>query len=245
MSPLLFDLTSCSAKRLQVGFSAKTTLSIAQAPVRAAQGAHLPADRRRALPEDYVAVAKKTMDVLADGTPYREFAKKITKSGWVSRTSGSSTKQGLGPLRDHPDAADPASPVRGRSQLYDLVVKRFLAVFFPPAEYLVTTRLTEVEGHTFKTEGKVLVEPGWLAIYGREALEEQGSLPKTSRASACARRTPRRSAPATKPPGAVHEATLLTAMEGAGKLIDDDDLRLAMAGRGSARRPRARRSSRA
>ena len=53
-------------------------------------------------------------------------------------------------------------------KLYDLVVKRFLAVFFPAAEYLVTTRITEVVGHHFKTEGKVLVEPGWLQVYGKE-----------------------------------------------------------------------------
>jgi DNA topoisomerase-3 len=105
-------------------------------------------------------------------------------------------------------------------------------VFYPPAEYLVTTRLTEVEGHTFKTEGKVLVEPGWLAIYGREALEEQGSLPKIEQGERVRTTDAKAVGAATKPPARYTEATLLTAMEGAGKLIEDDDLRLAMAGKG-------------
>ncbi|MCC3263205.1 DNA topoisomerase III, partial [Paenibacillus polymyxa] len=55
------------------------------------------------------------------------------------------------------------------ANLYDLVLKRFLAVFFPAAEYRVTTRRTEVQGHRFRTDGKVLVNPGWLAVYGKEA----------------------------------------------------------------------------
>ena len=106
------------------------------------------------------------------------------------------------------------------------------AVFFPAAEYLVTTRLTSVEGHTFKTEGKVLVEPGWLAIYGREAMEEQGSLPKIDQGERVRTADAKAVGAATRPPARYTEATLLTAMEGAGKLIEDDDLRLAMAGKG-------------
>ena len=120
------------------------------------------------------------------------------------------------------------------AKLYDLVVKRFLAVFFPAAEYLVTTRITRVVSHAFKTEGKVLTEPGWLAIYGREAVEEQGSLVKvepdekvhTERDRVGTGSPPR-------PPPRYTEATLLTAMEGAGKLIEDDELRAAMAGQGT------------
>ena len=62
------------------------------------------------------------------------------------------------------------------AKLYDLVVRRFLAVFYPAAEHLVTTRITRVEGEPFKTEGKVLVSPGWLAVYGKEAQGEEASL---------------------------------------------------------------------
>ena len=54
------------------------------------------------------------------------------------------------------------------AKLYDFVVKRFLAAFYPPAEFTVTTRITRVAGEPFKSEGKVLVSPGWLAVYGKE-----------------------------------------------------------------------------
>jgi len=234
LSPLLFDLTSLQREaNSKFGFSAKTTLSLAQALYERHKVLTYPRTDARALPEDYVAVAKKTMDVLASETPYREFAKKVLKSGWVrpNKRVFDNSK-----VSDHfaiiPTLQTPHHLSEAEAKLYDLVVKRFLAVFFPAAEYLVTTRLTEVEGHTFKTEGKVLVEPGWLAIYGREAMEEQGSLPKIEQGERVKTSDAKAVGAATRPPARYTEATLLTAMEGAGKLIDDDDLRLAMAGKG-------------
>jgi len=234
LSPLLFDLTSLQREaNSKFGFSAKSTLSLAQALYERHKVLTYPRTDARALPEDYVAVAKKTMDVLAGESPYREFAKKVTKSGWVrpNKRVFDNSK-----VSDHfaiiPTLQTPHHLSEAEAKLYDLVVKRFLAVFFPAAEYLVTTRLTEVEGHTFKTEGKVLVEPGWLAIYGREAMEEQGSLPKIEQGERVKTSDAKAVGAATRPPARYTEATLLTAMEGAGKLIDDDDLRLAMAGKG-------------
>jgi DNA topoisomerase-3 len=234
MSPLLFDLTSLQREaNSKFGFSAKTTLSIAQALYERHKVLTYPRTDARALPEDYVAVAKKTMDVLATEAPYREFARKISKSGWVkpNKRVFDNSK-----VSDHfaiiPTLQTPHHLSEVEAKLYDLVVKRFLAVFFPAAEYLVTTRLTEVEGHTFKTEGKVLIEPGWLAIYGREAMEEQGSLPKIDQGERVRTTDSKAVGAATRPPARYTEATLLTAMEGAGKLIEDDDLRLAMAGKG-------------
>ena len=67
------------------------------------------------------------------------------------------------------------------AKLYDFVVKRFLAVFYPPAEFLVTTRITRVVGEPFKSEGKVLVAPGWLAVYGKEAQTRRGPRPQARR----------------------------------------------------------------
>jgi DNA topoisomerase III len=234
MSPLLFDLTSLQREaNSKFGFSAKATLSLAQALYERHKLLTYPRTDARALPEDYVAVAKQTMDVLATQAPYREFARKVTKSGWVkpNKRVFDNSK-----VSDHfaiiPTLQAPHHLSEAEAKLYDLVVKRFLAVFFPAAEYLVTTRLTEVEGHTFKTEGKVLVEPGWLAIYGREAVEEQGSLPKIEQGESVLTADVKAVGSSTKPPARYTEATLLTAMEGAGKLIEDDDLRLAMAGKG-------------
>lgn len=234
LSPLLFDLTSLQREaNSKFGFSAKTTLSIAQALYERHKALTYPRTDSRALPEDYVATVRKTVDVLAGASPYREFAKKIAKSGWVkpNKRVFDNAK-----VSDHfaiiPTLQSPKHLSDVEAKLYDLVVRRFLSIFFPAAEYLVTTRITEVEGHSFKTEGRVLVEPGWLAIYGRDAMQEQGSLPKINSPEKVKTADCQSVALATKPPSRYTEATLLTAMEGAGKLIEDDELRAAMAGKG-------------
>jgi DNA topoisomerase-3 len=113
-------------------------------------------------------------------------------------------------------------------------------VFYPAAEYRITTRITRVDNgeHAFKTEGKVLVNPGWLAVYGKEAaVERRGrrcpSLVVVEPGENPGRRNRWTSRPlVTKPPPRFNEATLLSAMEGAGKMVDDEELRAAMAGRG-------------
>ena len=118
-------------------------------------------------------------------------------------------------------------------KLYDFVVKRFLSVFFPAAEYLVTTRITRVEGHPFKTEGKVLVNPGWLAVHGKEGQEgTEGNLVAVDAGEKVKTEDVTVKANETKPPPRYSEATLLSAMEGAGKMVDDEELKAAMAGRG-------------
>jgi DNA topoisomerase-3 len=234
LSPLLFDLTSLQREaNSKFGFSAKTTLSIAQALYERHKVLTYPRTDSRALPEDYVGAVRKTVDVLAGAAPYREFAKKIAKQGWVkpNKRVFDNAK-----ISDHfaiiPTLQTPKHLSEVEAKLYDLVVKRFLSIFFPAAEYLVTTRITEVEGHSFKTEGRVLVQPGWLAIYGRDAMQEQGSLPKIEQGERVRTADAQPIALATRPPPRYTEATLLSAMEGAGKLIEDDDLRAAMAGKG-------------
>jgi DNA topoisomerase III len=234
LSPLLFDLTSLQREaNSKFGFSAKATLSLAQSLYERHKVLTYPRTDSRALPEDYLAVAHKTVDALASQPRYKEFAKKIAKAGWIkpNKRVFDNAK-----VSDHfaiiPTLQTPGHLSEPEAKLYDLVVKRFLAVFFPAAEYLVTTRYTEVEGHSFKTEGRVLVEPGWLAIYGREAVEGEGSLPKIEPAERVLASEVDAVGLTTKPPARYTEATLLTAMEGAGKLIEDDDLRAAMAGKG-------------
>ena len=112
-----------------------------------------------------------------------------------------------------------------------------MAVFFPAAEYQVTTRMTEVSGHQFKTEGKVMTNPGWLAIYGKEAQDEtdpenKGNLVAVAKGEKVLTEKVFSNGLVTKPPARYSEATLLSAMEGAGKLIDDEELREAMSGKG-------------
>ncbi len=234
MSPGLFDLTTLQREANgRFGFSAKNTLGLAQALYERHKVLTYPRTDSRHLPEDYVGTVKETLAMLKDSNNYHQAASLVIKNQWVkpNKRIFDNTK-----ISDHfaiiPTLQAPKNLSEPEQKLYDLVVKRFLAVFFPPAEFLVSTRITEVAGHRFKTEGKVLVSPGWLQVYGKEAQGEDenlvavapGEQPITEKIEAIGL--------ATKPPARYNEATLLSAMEGAGKLIDDDDLREAMAGKG-------------
>ena len=233
-APGLFDLTSLQREANgRFGFSAKNTLGLAQALYERHKVLTYPRTDSRHLPEDYIATVKKTIETLGEANNYQVASALIRKNQWVkpNKRIFDNTK-----ISDHfaiiPTLEAPKNLSEPEAKLYDLVVRRFLAVFFPPAEYLVTTRITEVAGHHFKTEGKVLVNPGWLQVYGKEAQDEDANLvivapdekPLTDKIEAVAL--------TTKPPPRYNEATLLSAMEGAGKLVEDDELREAMAGRG-------------
>ena len=124
-------------------------------------------------------------------------------------------------------------------RIFDLVARRFLAVFHPPARFARTTIVTEVEGERFRTRGKVTLEPGWRGVYGLESdvdkagqedegEAEGGELPKLEKGQKIRCVVAEAEAKETKPPPRYSEATLLSAMEGAGKLIDDEELREAM-----------------
>src|SRR5690606_35242253 len=125
----------------------------------------------RHLPEDYLGTVKKTLETVAESNNYHQFAKQILDKGWVkpNKRIFDNTK-----ISDHfaiiPTPQAPKNLSEPEQKLYDLVVRRFMAIFFPAAEFLVTTRYTEVSGHQFKTEGKVMTNPGWLAVYGKEAV---------------------------------------------------------------------------
>jgi DNA topoisomerase III len=233
-SPLLFDLTSLQREANgRFGFSARGTLALAQALYERHKVLTYPRTDSRALPEDYIATVKKTMDVLAGEREYAPFAKAVLKNGWVkaNRRIFDNSK-----ISDHfaiiPTLQAPKSLNEAERKLYDLVVRRFLAIFHPSAEFLQTTRITEVGAHRFRTEGKVLQSPGWLAVYGRAAQDESESLPAIADGEKVATLDIGAHAHQTKPPPRYSEATLLSAMEGAGKLVEDDELRAAMEAKG-------------
>ncbi|WP_347247921.1 DNA topoisomerase III [Zoogloea sp.] len=237
LSPLLFDLTSLQREANgRFGFSARTTLQLAQALYEKHKVLTYPRTDARALPEDYVGQVKGILGGLPD--EYGPFANEIIKQGWArpNKRIFNNAK-----ISDHfaiiPTGTAPKSLSEAEAKIYDLVTRRFLSVFYPAAEYRVTTRITRVEGEAFKTEGKILVNPGWLAVYGKAAAvsEEDGGTPqlvvvepgeKVSTDEILLK------ALVTKPPARFNEATLLSAMEGAGKMVDDEELRAAMAGRG-------------
>ncbi|OJX29233.1 MAG: DNA topoisomerase III, partial [Burkholderiales bacterium 68-20] len=244
-SPLLFDLTSLQREANgKFGFSAKTTLALAQSLYERHKALTYPRTDSRALPEDYLPVARQTFEMLA-GSPMGHlapFARQALQDNYVRPTKRVFDNS---KVSDHfaiiPTLQAPSGLSEAEQKLYDLVVRRFMAVFFPSAEYQVTTRISKVAQHSFKTEGKVLVKPGWLAIYGKEAANEveggkdgdkgqplvavqPGEQPLAAHATAKGLKT--------KPPARYSEATLLGAMESAGKQIDDDELREAMQEKG-------------
>jgi DNA topoisomerase-3 len=234
MSPLLFDLTSLQREANgRFGFSAKNTLGLAQALYERHKVLTYPRTDARALPEDYLDTVKGTLDMLKESDNYLPFAKQVLDKGWVkpNKRIFDNSK-----ISDHfaiiPTLQAPKNLSEPEQKLYDLVVRRFLAVFFPAAEFQLTTRITEVVGHFFKTEGKVLVTPGWLQIYGREAAGADANLVAVAKDERVKTESIAAQALVTKPPARYNEATLLSAMEGAGKLVEDDELREAMAAKG-------------
>ncbi len=234
LSPMLFDLTSLQREANgRFGFSAKVTLSIAQELYEKHKALTYPRTDSRHLPEDYQATVKTTLDALAGEPELSSFAKEIIKSKWIKANKRIFDNS---KISDHfaiiPTPQPPKNLNEVQQKIYDLVVRRFMAVFFPAAEYLVTTRITAVASHKFKTEGKILVKPGWLAIYGKDEQQESANLPAVAKGEKPAAREVNAIDLATRPPARYSEATLLSAMEGAGKLIDDDELREAMAQKG-------------
>ncbi len=233
-APQLFDLTSLQREaNARFGFSAKNTLGLAQALYEKHKVLTYPRTDSRALPEDYLPTVTSTLEMLADSSDnYYPFASQILNNSWVkpNKKIFDNSK-----ISDHfaiiPTLQAPKNLSEPEQKLYDLVVRRFMAIFFPAAEFKVTTRITEVSGHLFKTDGKILTSPGWLAVYGKSIQDDKELVPvapnekvQTEAVSPVPLKT--------KPPARYTEATLLSAMEGAGKLIDDDDYREAMSEKG-------------
>jgi DNA topoisomerase-3 len=244
-SPLLFDLTSLQREANgKFGYSAKTTLSIAQSLYERHKALTYPRTDSRNLPEDYVPVVKSTFEMLADSgmRHLAPHAATALKGGYIKPTKRVFDNA---KVSDHfaiiPTLQAPSGLSEAEQKVYDLVVRRFMAVFFPSAEYQVTTRITTAVGHSFKTEGKVLVKPGWLAIYGKEAAEEVADAKDGDKGQNLVPVQPNEKVHGnpvdpkglkTKPPARYSEATLLGAMEGAGKTVEDDELREAMQEKG-------------
>jgi DNA topoisomerase-3 len=233
--PLLYDLTSLQRDANgRFGFSAKSTLAVAQSLYERHKVLTYPRTDSRALPEDYIATVKRTMEMLADVTGYSTFADRILKQDWVkpNKRIFNDAK-----VSDHfaiiPTALAPKGLSEPEQKLYDLVTKRFLAIFFPSAEFMITTRITRVEREPFKSEGKVMVKPGWMEVYGREVQDEDAPiLAAVQPNEQVLAKKIEVQATQTKPPARYSEATLLSAMEGAGKLIEDEELREAMSDKG-------------
>jgi DNA topoisomerase-3 len=233
-SPLLYDLTSLQRDANgRFGFSARGTLALAQALYEKHKALTYPRTDSRALPEDYVATVKKTMETLGQSKDYGPHAKAVLKGGWVKANKRIFDNS---KISDHfaiiPTLQAPGNLSEPEQKLYDLVVRRFLAVFHPAAEFLQTTRITTVGESQFRTDGRVMVSAGWMAVYGKSLGDETETLPAITEGEKVRVASVEATGHQTRPPARYTEATLLSAMEGAGKLVEDDELRDAMGTKG-------------
>ena len=237
IAPQLYDLTTLQREANgRFGFSAKTTLQIAQALYEKHKVLTYPRTDSRYLPDDNLANAKRIMAEFPDAT-LASHAQKALANGWVrpNKRVFNSAK-----VTDHnaiiPTGLEPKSLSEAEGKIFRLVAQRFIAAFYPAAQFEVTTRITRVEGEPFKSEGKIIKDPGWMAVYGKEAATEEDGGGKAIVAvqpgEGAATRYVEIKENLTKPPARFNEATLLSAMEGAGKLVDDEELREAMSSRG-------------
>lgn len=235
IAPQLYDLTTLQREANgRHGFSAKMTLQIAQALYERHKALTYPRTDSRYLPDDNLATVQRVMADFPDATLATHAAKALA-NGWIrpNKRVFNSAK-----VTDHnaiiPTGVAPKGLSEAEAKIFRLVAQRFIAAFYPPAQFEITTRITRVESEPFKTEGKQIKEPGWMAVYGKEAATEEGGqtivpiLP--GEAAETLEIEVRESL--TKPPARFNEATLLSAMEGAGKLVEDEDLREAMSARG-------------
>jgi DNA topoisomerase-3 len=241
IAPQLYDLTTLQR---EAPFSAKGTLSIAQSLYEKHKMITYPRTDSRYLPEDYMGTVRSTLaDIAGSDLPVAGFARQVLdgKDDNGPRLTKSPRVFDSKKVSDH-FAIIPTGRVVKLSdteeKLYDMIVKRFIAVFFPNARFEQTTRLTKIKHadltDIFKTEGRVLVFAGWKAVYGQKAGVASGKddLTAVEDGESAATRSIEVLAEETKPPARYTESTLLSAMEGAGKLVDDEELAAAMSERG-------------
>src|SRR5947208_7790186 len=229
--PLLYDLTSLQRDANSRGFSAKRTLQITQQLYERFKVVTYPRTDSRYLPEDYIPTVKATLSKIEN-----THARTVLDNQWVknSKRIFNNAK-----ISDHfaiiPTGTVPHGLDEVQQKIYDMIVRRFISVFFPAAQFEVTTRITRVEKDAFRTDGKIIKDPGWLAVYGKEAASEQQgeeSLVAISPNEPAKGLDIEVAQNETKPPARFTEATLLSAMEGAGKLVEDEELREAMREKG-------------
>jgi DNA topoisomerase-3 len=245
-APLLYDLTSLQrdANR-RFGFSARRTLQAAQSLYEGKKAITYPRTNSRYLSGDLVPQLKPTAETLAPIEEYRAGAQYVLGLDQLPLARVVNDAK----VDDHhaiiPTDIDHevTNFTPDERRVFDLVARRFLAVFHPPARYARTTVVTLVEDERFRTRGKITLEPGWRGVYGLEADEpakqgedegegEGNEIPELTQGQTVKCVIAEVEDKITRPPPRYTEATLLSAMETAGKLIDDEELREAMKERG-------------
>jgi len=239
-APLLYDLTSLQREaNTRFGFSARRTLAAAQRLYEEHKALTYPRTSSRFLTTDMVAEIKPTAELVGHHRDYAQAAAYVTGLDLLP----------LGRVVDNAKVSDHHAIIPTRSEhrlekmgdddrrVYDMAARRFLAVFHPEAVFESTRLETTVSGHVFRTRGRVLLVPGWRGVYGelsegeaRSDDDEGGDqqLPKLDAGETVQTREIDSLEKETKPPRRYSDASLLGAMETAGRLVEDDELREAM-----------------
>ncbi len=244
-APLLYDLTSLQREaNTRFGFSARRTLAAAQRCYEEHKALTYPRTSSRFLSTDMAAEIKPTAELVGHNPAYREGARYVTgldvlPLGRVINDAKVTDHHAIIPTRSEHKLDKMSDDDR---RIYDMVARRFLAVFHPEAVFENTRLETTVPnaaasggGLVFRTRGKVLLQAGWRAVYG-ETIDEgkdkpdddEGTdqrLPKLAQGEEADVKEVGLEAKETKPPRRFSDASLLGAMETAGKLVDDDELR--------------------
>lgn len=245
-APPLFDLTTLQREGNRLfGFSAKQTLDLAQVLYEKHKVLTYPRTDAKALPEDYVPTITRTVESLRDHG-YAALASPVLEKGWIRPVKKVFDNS---KISDHfaivPTGTPPGVLSDAERKIYDLVVRRLLAVFYPDARYSVTERVVEIGIDQFAARGRVLLEAGWTEVYQAAEPDEskrrgqkggddtvQGALPVLQAGERGENRGLKVIAGKTRAPARYNEATLLSAMEHAGRRVDDEAWRDAMAERG-------------
>jgi DNA topoisomerase-3 len=241
-APLLYDLTSLQRDANgRFGFSARRTLAAAQRLYEEHKALTYPRTSSRYLPSDMIPEIKPIASIVGQQREYAQGARYVTgldrlPLGRVVNNEKVTDHHAIIPT----NATHPVDKMSDDDRkIYDLVVRRFLAVFHPEAVFENTRVETEVAGHIFRTRGKVMLVPGWRGVYGEEPVSteprpgeedepREQQLPRLEQGEAVETRDVRSEEKETRPPRRYSEGSLLAAMETAGRLVDDEELREAM-----------------
>jgi DNA topoisomerase-3 len=239
-APLLYDLTSLQREaNTRFGFSARRTLSAAQRLYEEHKVLTYPRTSSRFLPTDMIPEIKPIAALVGTHSEYARGAAYVTGLDLLPLDRVINDAK----VTDH-HAIIPTNSEHKLDKLsdddrriYDMVTRRFLAVFHPDAVFENTRLETMVAEHVFRTRGRVLMEAGWRGVYGEGGLDEQKAsdddvddqqLPKLAQGENVSTLDVASEEKITQPPRRYSDASLLGAMETAGKLVDDDEMREAM-----------------
>src|SRR5437588_1153532 len=239
--PMLYDLTRLqSDASSRYGFTLRRTLAAAQRLYEEHTAITYPRTSSRFLPSDMITEIKPIARLVGERSEYSEGARyvlglDVLPLGRVINDSKVTDHHAIIPTRADRHPVEKMSEDDRR--IYDMVVRRFLAVFHPEAVFENTRVETTVSEHVFRTRGKRILVAGWRAVYGESAdvedrrEDDEGSeqqLPRLEQGEAAAVKEVSSQEKETQPPRRYSDGSLVTIMETAGKLVDDEELREAM-----------------